>query len=217
MNIYESNNAHDYKKVITGDINCKKFFIYEQLDLSNVSPELKVAKTRHEFERIWAFREREYRRILPDIRGFENDRYDRSAVVLYTENSAGEITSTGRIAFDGPHGLPEESLVHFLIKHHRQRNLRLAEYGRVIIRDNARTGLIKHYFRSVYSIAADNGIEQIIVVSKRKDIGFYLRMVGASLLSDDLNETFGGKEPYACVEWKISETNTRFLQWCGLR
>lgn len=205
-----TNDKHLCEKFVKETIN------HTALDLSNVSPELHVARTRHEFEKIWAFRKQEYSLLLPEITGFENDPYDRFSIVLFTEDSVGNVTSTGRLAFDTAIGLPEERLVHTLIKEHRQTGLKLAEYGRVIIRDDTRSGLIKHYFKSAYSIAADNGIDSIIVVSKRKDVGFYLKMVGANLLSSDVNETFGGKEPYACIEWNISKTTSRFLKWCGV-
>ncbi len=209
MNIDDSNDECNGESVTGDTVN------YDRLDLTNISPELQVAETRHEFEKIWAFRRRIYSILFPNITGFENDLYDRSAAVLFTEDATGNITSTGRLAFDGPQGLPEESLVHFLIKEHRNRGLKLAEYGRLIIEDDPRKGLIKNYYKSVYTIAVDNGVDSIIVVSKRKDLGFYQNMIGATVLGD-VNETFGGKQRYVCLEWKIYETKTRFLKWSGV-
>lgn len=188
---------------------------HDKLDNSNVPETLKVAKTRIEFNKIWAFRKKEYGRVLPNITGFNNDKHDDYASVLFTENSDGDLTSTGRIVFDNPLGLPEENLVSNLIKGHRQAGLRLAEYGRVIIRDTGKD-LLKEYFKAAYLIAINNNIDSIIVVSKQKDVPFYTKMIGAVLLSDDVGETFGGKDPYACVDWKISNTKPRFFSWCNL-
>jgi len=181
----------------------------------NISKRLRVAKTPRELKKIWSFRQKEYSKILPNITGFDNDPYDECASVLFTADSSGEITSTGRLVFDSVLGLPEESLVNSLIQNHRHVGLKLAEYGRVIIRDS-NSGLIKDYFKSVYQIAIDNNIDSIIVVSKKRDLIFYKKMIGAKLLSDDVGETFGGKDPYTCIEWIISKTNPRFFKWCRL-
>ena len=155
MNKETTNNIPDGGKFKTAK-NQEQSVIYRKLDLSNVSPVLKVARKRCDLEKIWAFREQEYRLLLPDIRGFDCDPYDRFAAVLFTEDSAGNVTSTGRLVFDSPIGFPEENLVHFLIKEHRKKGRKLAEYGRVIIREDMQKGLIKHYFKSTYSVAADN-------------------------------------------------------------
>jgi hypothetical protein len=205
-----SSEEYNCESVIRDAVNCNL------LDLTNISPELKIAKTRHEFEKIWAFRRRVYSMLFPNITDFENDPYDRFSATLFTEDDAGNITSTGRLAFDGPQGLPEECLVHFLIKEHRQRGLKLAEFGRLIIEDNQHKLLINKYYKSVYAIAVNNGIDSIIIVTKKKDLGFYQNRVGAKLLSSDVNETFGGTGKYGCVDWEVSKTKSRFLKWCGV-
>ncbi len=214
-------NEHDVGvinqcKKIDEEVSVGRNSKFKQFNLFKISRELKVAKTVRELKKIWAFRAREYGKVLPHISGFDNDPFDDDAAVLFSENAIGEITSTGRLAFDGSLGLPEERLVSDLIYEHRQAGLKLAEYGRVIINDDAKDGLIKQYFKAAYVIAANNGVDSIIVVSKRKDVSFYQGMIGVKLLSNNVNETFGGKDPYACIEWKIASTRSRFFRWCSL-
>jgi len=185
------------------------------LNTEDISDKLKVVKSKHELNEVREFRKTEYSKLLPDIKGFFSDPHDDYSVTLFSRDASGNISSTGRLAFDGPLGLPEENLVADLIIKHRKANLKLAEYGRLIIRETG-AKLVKEYYKSIYLIAINNGIDSVIVVSKKKDIYFYEKLIGTKVLSTDVNETFGGTEPYACLEWRLEETRPRFFKWCQM-
>jgi hypothetical protein len=176
---------------------------------------IQLVKNSTQLQKIWHFRAREYQRLYPAIAEFEHDPFDDYADIFFTEDGDGEITSTARLAWESKYGLPDESLINDFIASHRKRGLKLLELGRFIIADDAR-GALKGYYRHFYQSARKRGIDSIVMVMRENHIKFHQRLMGATVLCADLQENFGSNFKYACVEWKIAETKTRFFDWCGL-
>lgn len=187
----------------------------EKLQILNVDKPLSVANDTHQLNKIQAFRAREYKCLYPEVTNFHNDVYDEHACVLFTRDHHGEVNSTGRLAFDGPHGLPDDSLFESLIRHRRESGAKIAELGRLIISDSA-GGLLRNYYKAFYEIAIQQKIDSIIIVMRKKDIPFHSRMFGVFPLSLDLGVTFGSQHIYTCMEWRLSSTTQTFFEWSGI-
>jgi|GEM_PF-1548359 len=164
-------------------------------------------------QQIWATRQGVYNKIYPEVESFANDPHDGAACVIYTRAATGEISSTARIAFDGPLGIPEKRLVPDLIGQFRRDGITFAELGRFIIDDAAR-GVLPNYFRAFYHFGNQVGVDAYVMFVQRKWISFYARLMDAKVVAY-LDEDFGSGAPYAVMAWHLKETTPRFFSWCG--
>jgi hypothetical protein len=176
---------------------------------------LQAAGDNETYQKILAFRRRQYRERYPDVALSEIDVHDSQSVILYTRDpDSGEIRSTARIAMDGKNGLPEENILRpILVRHGFTGNF--AEIGRFIIDAQASNGeLLKSYYRAFYHIAVAMDINAYLLVARRKEIPFYRKRINAHLLCDDIGTSFGSVEHRFCVLfWPIAQTGTAFLNW----
>jgi hypothetical protein len=163
-------------------------------------------------QRIWTARQDVYNKIYPEVKSFENDPHDSSACVIYTRTNTGEISSTARIAFDGPLGIPEKKLVPALIGQFRDNDVQFAELGRFVIDDAAR-GVLPNYFRAFYQLGNQLGIDTYIMFVRHKWVPFYIRLMKATVVAH-IEENFGSDSPYAVMTWNLRDTTPRFFSWC---
>lgn len=163
-------------------------------------------------QHVWAARQGVYNKIYPGVTTFENDPHDSSACVIYTRTITGEISSTARIAFDGPLGIPEQNLVPDLIEQFRGNGVQFAELGRFVIDDAAR-GVLSNYFRTFYHFGTQFGVDIYIMFVRHKWINFYARLMKAEVI-ENIEESFGSDSAYAVMTWRLKDTTPRFFTWC---
>lgn len=164
---------------------------------------------------IWTARQTVYNELYPEVKTFQNDPHDKNACVLYTRTQSGKISSTARIAFNGPLGIPEKNLVPALIEQLTSNNLQFAELGRFVIDDEAR-GVLPNYFRAFYQFGDQFGIDTYIMFVRYKWVAFYQRLVKAIVIAE-IEENFGSDSPYAVMTWNLKDTTPRFFSWCGAK
>ena len=164
------------------------------------------------FRQVSNFRDREYARRYPAIQLGVDDRFDNSAVTFYTRAADGEINGTARLVLDSKHGLPEESVLARYARLWRQRGERLAEFGRFVI-DDGRLSLVRHYYASIYHTCQFLEVDRLVLLVRQKELAFYQKRVGASVLCEDTGLTFGSDHRFAALSWSIATTGSRFLDW----
>ncbi len=178
--------------------------------------ELKIAKTSAELERIETFRKSIFANDYPAIGNFKGDRHDAYSIIMFTENSKGDITSTARIIFDSNEGFPADGYVKDRLDQYRKTGINLVEVGRFAISDEARAiGLLPIYYRAFYQLAIENNIDSIVIVINNKSVNFHKKRIGASILLDRIDNIAGSKFQFTCMEWKLNETKEQFLDWAG--
>jgi hypothetical protein len=183
--------------------------------LSQVPKHLSIATTEQELRDIWHLRHAQYSPLYPDVKDFENDKYDQFACVFYSRNNEGEIISTGRIAFDGPIGLPADSLIKPEIDKLREKGLRLAESSKLAINRTAK-GILPYYFYTYYELSAAYNIDSIVFIIRDRYIGAYTKSTGARIIVDDIGYTYGTNYKFSLLEWRIKEMGEIFLKnWEG--
>lgn len=165
---------------------------------------------------IWALRQKVYAEMYPEVTGVDNDPYDRYSCVIYTENGAGQVTSTARIGFDGALGVPEAALVGRLLDNYHRAGTQFAELGRFVIDDDAR-GVLSNYYRAYYELGALFGIDMYLMFVPENKISLYRRLMDAEVVLEFAGLTFGSKYQYVCMEWWLERTLPRFFSWCNAR
>jgi 2-polyprenyl-3-methyl-5-hydroxy-6-metoxy-1,4-benzoquinol methylase len=185
------------------------------LVIPELTNNLKVVTSGKQLDKIWQFRAKQYPKHYPNIGNFNNDKHDGNACILYSCNDLGELTSTARMVFDGPLGLPQESILARQIGDLRLRGRKLLQVGRFIIAHKTQH-LLKAYYRAFYQIATANSIDSMVIMVKSKDIAFHQRMMGDQLLSKDIGDSFGSDHQFVCFDWQLKNTTPKFLHWTGL-
>ena len=182
--------------------------------LRYVPKPLKVATTKKEFKKVWGLREAEYSKLYPGVTHFKNDRFDHNACVLYSQNQKGEVVSTGRIAFDGPGGLPADELIKPEINKLRKKGLVVAESSKFTINPKAK-GILPYYFYSYYEIAAKRNIDSMIFIIPDKNVRLYQKTAGAKILLKDIGYSYGTDAKFSLLECRVKEIIPTFLQYWG--
>ncbi len=187
-----------------------------KLVLSQAPDRLKIATNEHEFRHIWALRAAEFGRLYPALKGvdFTHDTHDGCACVLYSENKAGEIISTGRVVFDSGLGLPADQIIKSEVDKLRQRGLVIAEPSKFAIAKEAR-GVLAVYLRTYYEIAVGYHIDSLVFIMPAKNTGFYEKIMHATVLTDDVGYSYGTNARFALVEWHIKTSKAPFSAWLG--
>ncbi|MFK8080282.1 MAG: hypothetical protein AB8B97_08360 [Granulosicoccus sp.] len=158
-------------------------------------------------DEIRKFRKREYQPVYPGM-DLDNDVLDRQALILYSRNISGDINSTARLSFDGPHPLPEEKY----LRDYRRSGQRVMELGRFVSKRGG-LQLLKNYYRAFYSVAQRTGCDVIVMAMQPGHIRFHERKMGVNILQLETGVTYGGKHNLACVAWEIKKTQPQFHQW----
>lgn len=184
------------------------------VQLSFVPSHLQFATEEQEFRKVWELREKEYRRLYPAVAHFQDDVYDSNACVLYSENGCGVLTSTARIVFDSPLGLPADELIKPEIDKLREQGLRVAEASKFAITKDAQ-GILPFYFYTYYEVAVSYGIDSLIFIIRDKNIGLYQRTAQAKVLLSDIGYCYGTNFRFALLECRVQEVTPTFLQYWG--
>lgn len=185
--------------------------MYPAVTLSQVPKYLRVATTEEEFREIWKLRQAEFGKLYPACTHFEDDIHDGYSCVLYSQNESGIMTSTGRIAFDGPMGLPADSFIKYELDKLRDKGLRIAESGKFAINREAK-GILPYYFYSYYEIAAAYKIDSVIFVIRDKNVGLYKKTAGAKILIEDIGYQYGTNFKFSLLECRLEEMVSLFLE-----
>lgn len=181
---------------------------------TNLPSPLKQVSSSNQLSRVWNYRKNEYNKLYKEIDGFKDDPYDKNASIIYTEDARNNITSTGRLTFDGNSGLPEDSVFPASVNDYREQGLKLVELGRFII-SNSNLTLLKAYYEAFYKISTRNNIHAILMIMRQKDVAFHKHLMGAKILSNDVGISFGSDHSFACVAWEIEKTKPKFFKWIG--
>lgn len=183
------------------------------LRLSLVPSQLKIAQSINDFEAINKVRAQQYG-IYPSVTHNQDDTYDQYACVLYSQNNLGEVTSTGRIVFDSPLGLPADKLIKTEVDKLRQQGLVVAESSKFAITREAR-GILPAYFYTYYEIAAACGIDSLIFIIRDKNVGLYQKTAGAQVLVDDIGYQYGTGYKFSLLECRVQVVIPTFLKFWG--
>jgi len=176
---------------------------------------LKIVTTKQEACAIYQLCKASYSDVYPTHKVYRDDPYDRQAYVCYAKGKDNKITSTARFTLDSSIGLPTEKHLPPEVDMYRQLGKKLMEIGRFANADK-NINLIKEYYIAVYQVAKIENIDVIIIVLKDKDVAMHHNLLGAYLLSNDLNIDNGGKYKMTCVAWEVKHTKQRFFRWSGL-
>lgn len=182
--------------------------------LSQVPKYLRVATTEEEFREIWKLRQAEFARAYPGLTEFSDDVHDGYACVLYSQNEKGQIVSTGRIAFDGPLGLPADKIIKSEIDRLRNSGLKVAELSKFAI-SRAGWGVLPYYFYTYYEIAAAYKIDSVIFISRDRYVGVYQKTAGAKILLNDIGYNYGTNFKFSLLECRLSEMTPILLSHWG--
>ncbi len=175
-----------------------------QLNLSKVPKYLKRAQSSAELNEIWALRNQTYGKYYLGVSDSDNDTFDQQSWVLYNQNRDKKITSTGRIVFDSPMGLPADEIIKPAIDTLRHQGLTLAEPSKFAISREAR-GILPSYLLTFYEIAQSAGIDSLIFIIRDKNVGLYQRIVDANVLVADVGYSYGTNYCFSLLECKIEK------------
>ena len=192
--------------------------ILSSLDITGVPKGLKIAKSLGDIKSIEDFREALFRPLYPEMTGFHDDIHDAFSLILYTKNQKGKITSTARVVFDSPTGLPADEYANDPINERRKAGLKLAEVSRFAISDEvSNDGLLPLYYQAFYVTCEKNGIDSMIIIINGKSVRFHQKRIGATLLIEDIGHNYGRDDlTFSCMDWSIHQTKPTFFKWVGL-
>lgn len=182
--------------------------------LSRVPEALKVATAETEFREIWQLREAEYSKHYPGVTYFRDDVYDGCACVLYSQNNAGKLISTGRVAFDGPFGLPADEIIKPEVDKLRRQGLVIAEVSKFAIAREAR-GILPTYLRAYCEIAVAYGIDSLIFIIRDKNVSLYEKLVNAKVLLADVGHSYGTSHTFSFLAMNVKANKVNLSN--GLR
>ena len=142
------------------------------------------------------------------------DKFDLDAFILTGNNAKGELTSTGRIVFDSPLGLPADKYVKTAIDKLRKKNLVIAELSKFAITSEAK-GMLRHYLKAYYEIAVALGIDSYISINPSKDVSVYKKIYAAKVLIEDIGYSYGTANTFTLMEYKIQDVKPCLSHWLG--
>ena len=174
------------------------------LNFSKVPKYLKLAQSSTELDEIWVLRNQMYGKYYLGVSDSDNDAFDQSSWVLYNQNIHNKITSTGRIVFDSPLGLPADEMIKPAVDKLRHQGLKLAEPSKFAISREAR-GILPSYLLTFYEMAQSVGIDSLIFIIRDKNVGLYERIVDANILVADVGYSYGTNNCFSLLECKIEK------------
>ncbi len=181
------------------------------LNLSKVPKYLKRAESSAELNEIWALRNQIYDQYYLGVSDSDNDAFDQNSWVLYNQNRHNKITSTGRIVFDSPLGLPADEIIKSAVDTLRNEGLTLAEPSKFAISCEAR-GILPNYLLAFYEIGQSAGIDSLIFIIRDKNVGLYQRIVNAKVLVADIGYSYGTDYCFSLLECKIEKQLSSYFK-----
>lgn len=182
--------------------------------LSRVPDMLNIVSDEAKLSKIWELREVEYTKLYPGVTCFQDDVYDQEACVLYGEDDEGEVISTGRIAFDGPLGLPADELIKPAVDQLRESGKVIAELSKFAISRKAR-GTLPNYLLTYYEIGMAHKLDSLVFICRSKGSRVYQRAVGAKVLVNDIGYSYGTDECFSFLEWELRKTKAFLSKFIG--
>lgn len=181
--------------------------------------QVNVAKERREYRAVLALRNKVYREIYPAIGEQRADIYDFgiNTTIFFSKDSNGNIISSSRlVSDDSQDGLPSETYIHSTVEPYRKQGLRLAEFGKFVNVSSGGNYIAKLHHRAIYSLAANTEIDVVIMVAPNKRKSLYVKWMGAKVLIEDINQSFGSDQPFSVYAWPIKQTKPRFFRWAAI-
>lgn len=170
-----------------------------------ISKNLEISTSRSELEKIWKLRNEEYNKHYSEFSCNDNDSFDANALVLFSKNTKGKLVSTGRIVFDSLQGLPADSIIHSELTKMRKRGLQIAEISKLAISEEA-SGVLHEYMQTFYDVAIQQNIDSLLFICKKSSAVVYRRLVGAKMLVNDINYSYGTDFAFSLLEWRVRES-----------
>lgn len=178
-----------------------------------VPEHLKIANTEDELKQICTLRHQCFG-IYPAVKHSGQDIHDSNAFVLYSDDSDGRLTSTCRLVFDGPSGLPADQILKSEVDKLRQQGLKVAESSKLAsVKEDIKT--IARYFFTYYEIAVRHSIDSVIFIAWDKYIAAYKRYVDANILVRDIGYSYGTDSTFSLMECRISDAAPTIIKKCG--
>lgn len=161
------------------------------------------------YNRVLAFREKIYREHYPTINGAGTpDIHDFASRYFTTLNENGDVTSCSRLVLDSAVGLPSELFLAPHLEYYRRQGNLVAELGRMAVSDPT-PGIAVGHFLQAFIESRWLGIHHIVFIAPWKKHSFFTKFLGAHLLCDDINESFGSQKTFAAYIWHTSKPSRR--------
>lgn len=175
-----------------------------KLNLSKVPRFLQLADNPSRLPEIWKLRNAEYGKRYLGFSDSKNDSFDQESCVLFSEDEAGEVVSTGRVVLDSPLGLPADEIIKPGVDRLRNQGLVLAEPSKFAISRKAGS-ILPIYLLTIYEIGLSLGVDSLVFIIWDKNVGLYERIVDARVLVSDVGYSYGTKNRFSLLECKIQE------------
>ena len=176
----------------------------QDLNLSKVPRFLQLANKSSELQRIWGLRSKEYGKRYLGFSDDNNDAFDQSSCVLFSQDKASAVVSTGRVVLDSPLGLPADEIIKPAVDSLRSKGLVLAEPSKFAISRKA-GNILPVYLLTIYEIGLSLGVDSLIFIIWDKNVGLYERIVDAHVLVPDVGYSYGTQNRFSLLECKIQE------------
>lgn len=194
----------------TAPISQKK---YEEVIQAILPHRYFLANTIEELEQIKLYKEDYYSDERSSVKAFHEDGLDQYSYVIYGTNEQGEITGTSRLLLDGEWGFPEEDILPNAIQKMREKDIRLAELGRLLVTEDKVNGLRTHY-KLIHEMANIIGIDKVLVVMKQQHIPSHKKMMAVEVLSMDMGNSWDEEQaPLCLIAWDVKAPQPKFHQW----
>lgn len=180
--------------------------------LSKVAHILEHNPSKGEMPAIEMLRQSQFKRY-PEV-GRVIDRYDQNSCILYAKNDENHVTSTGRIVFDSPMGLPADIYAKGEIDKLREQGFDLVEISKFAIAPEAK-GILRFYLWAYYEIAIELGIDALVSINPIKDVRVYEKIYSAEVLLSDIGQNYGTNSTFALLEHNIQRAKPSLSKWLG--
>lgn len=175
------------------------------ITLSCLSKNLEISTSNNELQKIWELRTAEYNKHYSEFSCNDDDNYDADALVLYSKNQQEQLVSTGRIVFDSLQGLPVDAIIKTEVDKLRKQGLSIAEISKLAISEEA-SGILHDYIQTFYKVAIQQNIDSLIFICKGSSAVVYRRLVGAKILVENIQYSYGTDFAFSLLEWRIKES-----------
>lgn len=187
----------------------------QYIDLGAIYTPFKCVTDATAYNRTKLFCHTVYQHLYPGIQLLGHDPGDRNALILYRENTAGEINTMFRLALDCKNGLPEECFLKPLLAKRREQGMKIGEFGRWV-NINGIKG-VKESYACVYHIAKLLHLDTIAIITRMQYAKFHMKKIGTELLCSDIGARFGSRYVFGAFAWDIVNTDEKFFKWAEIQ
>ena len=190
-------------------------FLIQHINLGAIHTPFKCVADATAYNKTKVFCHTVYQHLYPDIQLLRHDPGDRNALILYRENTTGEINTMFRLALDCENGLPEECFLKPLLAKRREQGMKIGEFGRWVNIDGIKG--VKESYACLYHIAKLLRLDTIAIIPRMQYAKFHTDKIGAELLCPDIGAHFGSHHVFGAFAWDIAHTKTQFFKWAGIK